>query len=211
MKIAAEIEESFPTLNPEQRSIVQTTDGPLLIIAGPGSGKTFSLVLRALNMLCLGKAKPAERAVGISPASRFLPLQKIGEDVGFLNHDSARRCSISSISMLFQTISASIAEAAAFITGKSINCGSSLALQAAARMFAIPPARSAGTRKVKRLRFAVIFCSVCGVSPVAINSSSTRVTIAATIFLETRAARPSNVRSLSLSGSKAGSSSNSFS
>ena len=31
---------------------------PLLVIAGPGSGKTLSLVLRAINLLLLDKAKP---------------------------------------------------------------------------------------------------------------------------------------------------------
>jgi len=54
------IGEAFPSLNGEQKRIVETLDGPLLVIAGPGSGKTFSLVLRTLNLLCLGKATPAE-------------------------------------------------------------------------------------------------------------------------------------------------------
>lgn len=35
-------------------------DGPLLVIAGPGSGKTFSIVLRALNLLLLGKSAPKQ-------------------------------------------------------------------------------------------------------------------------------------------------------
>jgi DNA helicase-2/ATP-dependent DNA helicase PcrA len=61
--IAEDIEREFTTLNPEQRAIVATTQGPLLIIAGPGSGKTFSLVLRTLNILCLGKAKASEVVV----------------------------------------------------------------------------------------------------------------------------------------------------
>ncbi len=63
MKIAPEIEQEFSTLNAEQRAIVSSTEGPLLIIAGPGSGKTFSLVLRTLNILCLGKAKPSQVVV----------------------------------------------------------------------------------------------------------------------------------------------------
>ena len=32
--------------------------GPLLVIAGPGSGKTFSIVQRKMNPLLLGKAEP---------------------------------------------------------------------------------------------------------------------------------------------------------
>ncbi len=35
-------------------------DGPMLVIAGPGSGKTFSIILRALNLILLGKAEPKE-------------------------------------------------------------------------------------------------------------------------------------------------------
>lgn len=46
-----------------QRAVVGHSDGPLLVIAGPGSGKTFSLVLRAMNLLLLGKALPKELVV----------------------------------------------------------------------------------------------------------------------------------------------------
>ncbi|GAV31784.1 superfamily I DNA and RNA helicases [Coriobacteriaceae bacterium EMTCatB1] len=54
------IEEHFPTLNDDQRRVVGTLEGPLLVIAGPGSGKTLCLVLRTLNALLLGKAEPSE-------------------------------------------------------------------------------------------------------------------------------------------------------
>ncbi len=37
--------------NPQQRQAIQTTDGPLLIIAGPGSGKTFTLVERIVFLI----------------------------------------------------------------------------------------------------------------------------------------------------------------
>ncbi len=40
--------------------MVGHSEGPLLVIAGPGSGKTFSLVLRTLNLLLSGKAAPKE-------------------------------------------------------------------------------------------------------------------------------------------------------
>jgi len=43
-----------------QREIVGHVDGPLLVIAGPGSGKTYSIVLRALNLLLLAKALPRQ-------------------------------------------------------------------------------------------------------------------------------------------------------
>lgn len=41
-------------------AIVGHNDGPILVIAGPGSGKTFCLVLRALNLLLEGKVAASE-------------------------------------------------------------------------------------------------------------------------------------------------------
>ena len=60
MRIAPAILEHFPDLNPAQRKVIGHLDGPLLVVAGPGSGKTYSIVLRALNLLLLGKALPRE-------------------------------------------------------------------------------------------------------------------------------------------------------
>jgi len=54
------IENNYITLNKEQRDAISTIEGPLLIIAGPGSGKTFVLVLRALNILLQKKCEPNE-------------------------------------------------------------------------------------------------------------------------------------------------------
>ncbi len=47
-------------MNDEQRSIVSHKHGPMLVIAGPGSGKTRSLTLLAMNLLLCGDAKPSE-------------------------------------------------------------------------------------------------------------------------------------------------------
>ena len=60
MTIAPAMLQHYPKLNDAQRQIVGHADGPLLVIAGPGSGKTFSVVLRALNLLLLGKAEPKQ-------------------------------------------------------------------------------------------------------------------------------------------------------
>ena len=54
MRIAPAIERHYPELSDSQREVIGHVDGPLLVIAGPGSGKTFSIVLRALNLLLLG-------------------------------------------------------------------------------------------------------------------------------------------------------------
>ena len=58
--IAPEILVHFPHLNAEQHSAISQTNEPLLVIAGPGSGKTLVLVLRMLNMLLHGLAQPSE-------------------------------------------------------------------------------------------------------------------------------------------------------
>lgn len=53
----------YPALNEPQKSVVAHGVGPLLVIAGPGSGKTLTLVLRAINLLLLDLAKPSELVV----------------------------------------------------------------------------------------------------------------------------------------------------
>lgn len=49
---------AFPTLNRSQIEAITTVDGPVQIIAGPGSGKTLVLVLRAMFLLLTGRAQP---------------------------------------------------------------------------------------------------------------------------------------------------------
>jgi DNA helicase-2/ATP-dependent DNA helicase PcrA len=60
MTIHEAVLREYPAMNDAQRDVVGFGEGPLLVIAGPGSGKTYSLVLRALNLLLLEKAKPKE-------------------------------------------------------------------------------------------------------------------------------------------------------
>ena len=50
------LEKYFANLNDMQKKAVFTTEGPVLILAGAGSGKTSVLVNRIANMVNFGSA-----------------------------------------------------------------------------------------------------------------------------------------------------------
>lgn len=53
-------EKSTSRANPQQQEAIHTTEGPLLIIAGPGSGKTFTLVERIYHLISEKNIQPEQ-------------------------------------------------------------------------------------------------------------------------------------------------------
>ena len=81
------IESQFKNLNPMQRQAVMTTDGPLLLLAGAGSGKTTVLINRIANLI----------RFGCGSDSNLVPDTVTEEDIIFLenldmpdSHDCSR-------------------------------------------------------------------------------------------------------------------------
>ena len=68
------VARDFSRLNPEQRKAALATEGPLLLLAGAGSGKTTVLIHRIANLMKYGRGSDSEEA----------PEFATGDDLVFL-------------------------------------------------------------------------------------------------------------------------------
>lgn len=84
----SQFERRYSQLNPEQKKAVDTIDGPVMVVAGPGSGKTELLSLRVANILRKVDIRPGNiLCLTFTDAAAFNMRQRLA---GLLGRDAYR-------------------------------------------------------------------------------------------------------------------------
>ena len=85
------IASQFSQLNPMQRSAVLATEGPLLLLAGAGSGKTTVLINRIANLIRFGRGSDSSEIPAELSEEEIEFLEGIGEDASEWDRQRADR------------------------------------------------------------------------------------------------------------------------
>lgn len=79
----AVFKEKYALLNSAQKEAVDTVEGPVLVVAGPGTGKTHILTLRIANILAHTQARPSNiLALTFTDSAARTMRVRLGEIVG---------------------------------------------------------------------------------------------------------------------------------
>ena len=89
---AGKFEEAYARLTKEQKKAVDTVEGPVMVLAGPGTGKTHILTLRIANILRETQARPdAILALTFTDSAARTMRRRLA---GLIGEETARRVTI---------------------------------------------------------------------------------------------------------------------
>ena len=88
------IRREFSNLNEMQQEAVLTTEGPLLLLAGAGSGKTTVLIHRIANLIRFGRASDSQEIPAGFGEAELAALEAAADKAGPMDTDTAALCAL---------------------------------------------------------------------------------------------------------------------